>query len=63
MTKTPHSDSPVIGDRYIYDGVDCWVIDHNEEGAWFGIEPNIPRIHRHRGAFRRFDVVDYPKKA
>jgi hypothetical protein len=52
----------VIGDRYIYEGVDCWVIDHNEEGAWFGVEPNIPRIHRHRGAFRRFDAVDYPTK-
>lgn len=57
-----HFEVPNIGDEHDYHGIPCWVIDLNEEGAWFGLEPNIKRIHRHKGAFREFGSADYPKK-
>jgi hypothetical protein len=58
-----HSDRPNIGDEHIMDGRPCYVIDVNDEGAWFGRENNIPRIHRWIGSFRKFGSPDYPKKA
>lgn len=53
---------PKVGYEHVMNDVPCWVIDLNNEGAWFGIDPNMRRIDRHKGAFRRFGAGDYAKK-
>ena len=58
-----HFEPPTIGDKYIYNGIPCWVIDVATDGAWFGVIEGIKRIDRNKGAFRRYDASDYPVKA
>jgi hypothetical protein len=53
---------PTIGDEYIYNGLPCWVIDVANDGAWFGVVQGIRRVDRNKGAFRKYDAIDYPVK-
>ncbi len=60
--KHPHFELPNVGDEYDYKGVQCWVIDVANDGAWFGIVQGIKRADRNKGAFRKYDAPDYPSK-
>lgn len=57
-----HFNPPTIGDKYIYNGLPCWVIDVATDGAWFGVVEGIKRIDRNKDAFRRYDATDFPTK-
>jgi hypothetical protein len=58
-----YSDRPNIGDEHIMDGKPCYVIDVNNEGAWFGSVQGIKRVDRWTGKYREYGTPDYPKKA
>ena len=58
-----HSERPNIGDEHIMDGKPCYVIDVNNEGAWFGSVQGINRVDRWTGKYKEYGAPDYPKKA